>query len=190
MRIVKNHLADERATHAPLLWPSVVYPPCIQVSRLQWRGAFTSVSELTLNQEHLNTRTINAYAVPSIQLRQNLKAPSVSHHSLWRHWPPLFYHMVRWFLPRTPCAADAVRLRSSRAFYCAKYCCLYFLPYPHHSRWTSWFSSVLALNSWCYKQTTSPLTRDAMLFTFVPNRTFGNIRHVQLLRFTQLTWNL
>ena len=43
----------------------------------------------------------------------------------------------------TPCAADAVRLRSSRAFYCAKYCCLYFLPHPHHSRWTSWYSSVL-----------------------------------------------
>ena len=52
--------------------------------------------------------------------------------------------MVTWFLPRTLCAADAVRLRSSRAFDCAKYCRLYFLPHPHHSRWTSWYSSVLA----------------------------------------------
>ena len=51
--------------------------------------------------------------------------------------------MVTWFLSRTPCAADAVRLRSSRAFHCVKYCCLYFLPHPHYSRWTSWYSSVL-----------------------------------------------
>ena len=38
-------------------------------------------------------------------------------------------------------------------------------------QWRGAFTSVseLTLNSWCYKQTTSPLTRDAMLFTFVPN---------------------
>ena len=38
-------------------------------------------------------------------------------------------------------------------------------------QWRGAFTSVseLTLNSWCYKQTTSPSARDAMLFTFVPN---------------------
>ena len=40
-------------------------------------------SELQLAAtKNKNTRTSNADAVPIMQLRQNLKAPSVSHHSL------------------------------------------------------------------------------------------------------------
>ena len=38
--------------------------------------------------------------------------------------------MVTWFLPRTPCAADADGLRGSRAFYCAKYYYLFFCLTP------------------------------------------------------------
>ena len=117
----------------------IYYPPCIQSTNLPYHSDFTTVNSAHFYSSLTNSPGWALKRSPGAEhsVEANLKAPSVSHHSLWHHWPPLFYYMVTWFVPRTPCAADAVRLRSSRAFYC------YFLLHPHHSRWTSWYSSVL-----------------------------------------------